>query len=75
MKTRKPITIAELNTIMVDYYFRDPRAILAGLYGADGDPEQITYIFEECRKRNIDVGKIIENDIKEHEKRWGKSAR
>lgn len=72
---KKQLTMEDINAITLDFYFRSPDAILAGLYGACDDPAMIAWIFEECKNRNINVVEILEKDIRDHKRRWGVRAR
>ena len=71
------ISLDEMNKITLDFYYRNSDSILAMLQVAAewDDKEMFDDVIAECKKRNIDVGKLIRDDIARHEALWGKINR
>jgi hypothetical protein len=71
------LSLEDLNKLTADYYYRNPDCILAALACAaeHDDKEMWDGILAECKSRNIDVEKLISDDIARHERLWGKINR
>lgn len=68
------IDFSDITKITLDYFYRNPDSILAGLTAAamNDDRETCRDILEECRKRNIDIAKLLHDDLVRHKTLWGK---
>lgn len=63
----------DITALTMKYYFVSPDAIIAALSCAAemDDVKQFKWIVAECKKRNIDLKKIIKDEMARREKMWG----
>lgn len=71
------LAMNDLNELTRKYYFRTPQAILAMVQCAAEmeDAVMMKQVVDECKRRNIDLPKLLRDDLARHEALWGKTPK